>query len=113
MSSRRCLFCLEDSTSSVSVEHIVPESLGNTTTVLPRGFVCDKCNNYFARKVEGPFLNSPAMLALRHLEAVGNKRGRILGWMSFWTTGCPAVWTGIRVCRFRSRCRWTPPTSPG
>ncbi|GAB3655023.1 HNH endonuclease [Nocardioides sp. HDW12B] len=79
MSPKRCLFCREDSSSSVSVEHIVPESLGNTTMVLPRGFVCDRCNNYFARKVEGPFLNSPAMLALRHLEAVGNKRGRIPG----------------------------------
>ncbi len=41
MSLRRCLFCLEDSSSSVSVEHIVPESLGNTTILLPRGFVCD------------------------------------------------------------------------
>jgi hypothetical protein len=79
MRARLCLFCLQDSTTSVSVEHIVPESLGNTTIVLPRGFVCDRCNNYFARKVEGPFLNSPAILALRHVEAIGNKRGRIPG----------------------------------
>jgi hypothetical protein len=70
---------LQDSSTSVSVEHIVPESLGNTTLVLPPGLVCDRCNNYFARKVEGPFLNSPAILALRHLEGVQNKRGRIPG----------------------------------
>lgn len=79
MSARRCLFCLQDTSTSVSVEHIVPESLGNTTIVLPRGFVCDRCNNYFARKVEGPFLTSPAILALRHMEGVRNKRGRIPG----------------------------------
>lgn len=79
MSTARCLFCLQDTSTSVSVEHIVPESLGNTTMVLPRGFVCDRCNNYFARKVEGPFLNSPAIIAMRHLEGVGNKRGRIPG----------------------------------
>lgn len=79
MSARRCLFCIQDSSTSVSVEHIVPESLGNTTIVLPRGFVCDRCNNYFARKVEAPFLNSPAILALRHMEGVRNKRGRIPG----------------------------------
>lgn len=79
MSALRCLFCLQDSSKSVSIEHIVPESLGNTTLVLPRGFVCDRCNNYFARKVEGPFLNSPAILALRHVQGVINKRGRIPG----------------------------------
>jgi hypothetical protein len=79
MSTLRCLFCLQDSSTSVSVEHIVPESLGNTTIVLPRGLVCDRCSNYFARKVEGPFLNSPAILALRHREGVTNKRGHIPG----------------------------------
>lgn len=28
-----------------SVEHIFPESLGNTTLVLPKGVVCDRCNS--------------------------------------------------------------------
>lgn len=39
--------------------------------------VCDKCNNYFARNVEKPFLDSPAITHLRFHEAVPNKRGRI------------------------------------
>lgn len=73
----RCLFCKQDSTNSRSVEHIIPESLGNTTQILPKGIVCDKCNNYFARKIEEPFLNSTEMLALRFQEAIPNKKNVI------------------------------------
>jgi hypothetical protein len=39
--------------------------------------VCDSCNNYFARKVEKPFLESPSIAQLRFAEAIPNKRGRI------------------------------------
>lgn len=77
-SSRRvCLFCQKDSSSSRSVEHVLPESLGNTTLMLPAGIVCDDCNNYFARKVEGPFLGSDPMVSMRHFESVPNKRGKV------------------------------------
>src|SRR5215217_7224004 len=73
----RCIFCKADSSASHSIEHIIPESLGNTRFVLPRGIVCDCCNNYFARKVEAPFLTSPALRYLRFHEELGNKRGRV------------------------------------
>lgn len=73
----RCLFCKTDSSESKSVEHVVPESLWNTRHVLPRGVVCDACNNYFAREVEKPFLDSPAISRLRFTQAIPNKRGRV------------------------------------
>ena len=73
----RCIFCRGDTTASVSREHIVPESLGNTLWLLPRGVVCDKCNNYFAREVEKPFLMSPAVRSLRFSQELENKRGRV------------------------------------
>jgi HNH endonuclease len=73
----RCLFCAEDSSGSKSVEHVIPESLWNTTHVLPRGVVCDSCNNYFAREIEKPFLEAPAVARLRFVQAIPNKRGRI------------------------------------
>ncbi len=31
----KCLFCKQSSADTKSVEHIVPESLGNTTFILP------------------------------------------------------------------------------
>lgn len=73
----RCIFCKRPSLSSQSVEHIVPESLGNTDHTLPRGVVCDACNNYFARKVEKPVLDSPMMRLLRSDRQIPNKRRRI------------------------------------
>lgn len=73
----RCIFCKQDSSASKSVEHIIPESLGNTTVVLPRGVVCDRCNNYFARKVEAPFFNLLGIDELRFFEGIPNKDGKI------------------------------------
>jgi hypothetical protein len=73
----RCIFCKKDSSSSRSREHIVPESLGNTRNVLPPGVVCDRCNNYFASKVERPVLDSPAFKSLRFHQAVPSKRNRV------------------------------------
>ena len=75
--NKRCLFCKKISSSSVSIEHIIPESLGNTKHVLPPGIVCDKCNNYFARKVEKPFLESSSVKSLRFDQGIESKRGRI------------------------------------
>lgn len=76
----RCIFCKSDSSSSVPVEHIVPESLGNVAHVLPIGAVCDGCNQYFARKVEKPLLDSPMFRQLRARMGIPNKRGRIPKW---------------------------------
>jgi hypothetical protein len=41
----RCIYCLATTASFTSEEHIFPESLGNDELVLPKGYVCDKCNN--------------------------------------------------------------------
>jgi hypothetical protein len=73
----RCIFCKLDSDSSLSIEHIVPESLGNTDHVLPRGWVCDRCNNYVSRKIEKPFLDSLYARSARFEMHVPNKKGRI------------------------------------
>lgn len=47
-----CLFCRGNGPFT-TVEHIVPESLGNDTDVL-RDVVCDQCQNYLGRAVEKP-----------------------------------------------------------
>lgn len=90
---RRCLFCRQDASGSRSVEHVLPESLGNTTQVLPPGIVCDACNNYFARKVEAPVLGSDPILALRHIEAVPSKRGHVPDLGVYTSLGAPGMLT--------------------
>lgn len=74
----RCIYCKERSDASRSVEHVIPQSLGNQTLVLSPGVVCDGCNNYFARKVEKPFLDAPLIRVLRHRQFLPGKRGRPL-----------------------------------
>ena len=70
----RCIFCKSDSDQSRSVEHILPESLGNTEHVLPRGWVCDSCNNYISREIERPFLESPYMRSMRFRMRIPSKK---------------------------------------
>jgi len=72
-----CIFCKTDSSNSKSVEHIIPESLGNVEHILPPGIVCDKCNNYFARKIEKPLLESQYFLYARFENLIPSKKGRI------------------------------------
>lgn len=75
-SPMRCIFCKQNSDGSKSIEHIVPHSFGNNRAILCKGMVCDKCNNYFARKIEQPLLADRSFRNLRAMYQVPNKRGR-------------------------------------
>ena len=89
----RCLFCKQDSSNTKSIEHIIPESLGNKTMVLPRGYVCDKRNNYFAIKVEKTFLELPEIRQLRFYEMIPNKKNKMPRLEGFFN-GKPSVELG-------------------
>lgn len=72
----RCLFCKSSSNSFNSVEHIIPESFGSKKVVLPKGIVCDKCNNYFSVKLEGPLLSHTSFRNIRAWHQVPSKKGK-------------------------------------
>nr|WP_299415543.1 HNH endonuclease [uncultured Emticicia sp.] len=74
---KNCIFCKKDSSNSNSVEHIVPESLGNKSHILQKGVVCDECNNYFSLKIEKPVLEQEFFKNLRHRNKISSKKGRI------------------------------------
>lgn len=63
--------------NSKSVEHIIPESLGNIEITIPNGHICDQCNNYFATHIENDFLNIEAIKTLRTFHRVISKNGKI------------------------------------
>lgn len=73
----RCIFCKEATDGREPREHIIPEGLGNQDHILKRGLVCGKCNNYFASKVEKPFLELPAIIAARADQGIPNKKGKV------------------------------------
>ncbi len=73
----RCIFCKQDSSTSKTIEHIIPESLGNKEYILPAGVVCDSCNNYFALNIEKPLLETDYFRAVRFRNIIYNKKERI------------------------------------
>jgi hypothetical protein len=73
----RCIFCKCNSENTKGVEHIIPESLGNIEHKLPKGSVCDSCNNYFSVKIEKKLLDKPYFRSTRHRNEIENKKKRI------------------------------------
>ena len=73
-----CIFCHKDSSTSKSIEHIIPESLGNKDYVLPTGYVCDECNHYFAIKVEKELLSQPYFVSMRSRNEILTKKGKLV-----------------------------------
>lgn len=58
------------------VYHIVPESIANYTFVAKPGLVCDRCNSYFANKLDGPFIKSFQGGSTAVLGIAATKKGR-------------------------------------
>ncbi|MBL7706347.1 MAG: hypothetical protein JNM21_12450 [Taibaiella sp.] len=90
-----CIFCKKLSDNSKSIEHILPESLGNTEHVLRKGIVCDTCNNYFATKIEKIVLDKPYFKNVRYRNFIETKKGNLVpdkalfpyktgGWVDMW-----------------------------
>lgn len=73
----RCIFCKNNSSESTSVEHIVPESLGNESKILRGGIVCDQCNHYFGTKIEKSFMEIDEIVSLRFIAVIPSKRRKI------------------------------------
>jgi hypothetical protein len=61
----------------VSVEHIFPESLGNKEKILPKGVVCDTCNNETLSSLDEELLNFEPILLFRTFHGIESKRGRV------------------------------------
>jgi len=72
-----CIFCKASTRDSISVEHIIPESLGNKGKILEKGIVCDNCNNYFAIKIEKPLLDLEYFKCLRARNEIESKKRKI------------------------------------
>lgn len=47
-----CIICKSVENSFKSVEHIFPDSLGNSDLILEKGFVCDICNSEILSKID-------------------------------------------------------------
>jgi HNH endonuclease len=75
----QCIYCLRTDGNFSSAEHVYPESLGNTEIILPRGYVCDKCNNEVLSALDDYLVNHDGISFLRVLHVPYNpKTGKFL-----------------------------------
>lgn len=75
MALHKCIFCLNEGDMFHTIEHIVPESLGNTDDVLTN-CVCDKCQNYFGKEIENYVLAKTPFGFWRTIAGTHTKRGK-------------------------------------
>jgi len=69
------MFCLEESDHFNTVEHIIPESLGNTDDILYDA-VCDKCQRYLGKEVENFVLSKSPFAFWRTIYGIKTKHGK-------------------------------------
>jgi hypothetical protein len=74
---KRCIYCLREAGPFTSEEHIVPESLGNYDTVLPKGYVCDTCNSGVLSGLDAELVHFEPIGFLKTLYMPHTKDGKL------------------------------------
>lgn len=69
-----CIYCLKDSSSARDKEHVIPEALG-CKEELPKGYVCDSCNNYFSM-MDKTILHNRYIALRVGTEGIPSKKGK-------------------------------------
>ncbi len=70
-----CLYCQAEE-SFTTVEHVIPESLGNDDLLL-KGDVCDGCQAYFGKEVERYVLEKTPIAVWRTILGIPTKNGKL------------------------------------
>jgi hypothetical protein len=77
ITTKRCIYCLSTTGTFSSEEHILPESLGNDELVLPKGCVCDTCNNGILATLDECLLQFEPIAFLRVMFLPYTKQGKL------------------------------------
>lgn len=81
-----CIYCQNDSSSSVSTPHIVPEAFISNDTTLAVGVECDECNSY-ASQLENAFIHHNRIWIPIMAMQVPGKSGKIREKLGFYRKG--------------------------
>jgi len=62
---KKCIYCLSETGTFNSEEHILPETLAGDNIFLPKGMVCDACNNGISSQLDEALINFEPIAFLR------------------------------------------------
>ena len=62
---KKCIYCLSETGDFNTEEHIFSESLAGDEIYLPKGFVCDICNNGISSQLDNALINFEPIAFLR------------------------------------------------
>ena len=77
VTTKCCIYCLETIGTFTSEEHIFPESLGNDKLVLPKGCVCNTCNNGILATLDDDLLKFEPVAFLQVQFVQYTKQGKL------------------------------------
>jgi len=72
-----CIFCRKADGGFTSQDHVFPESLAGDDEVLPRGYVCDRCNHGALSHLDEALANFPPIAVLRVFYLPFTKKGKL------------------------------------
>lgn len=72
-----CIYCLTHEGDFTAEEHVIPESLGNDVLLLPKGFVCKKCNNGVLSVLDEAFMKFEPIAWLQLMYVPYTKAGKL------------------------------------
>jgi hypothetical protein len=72
----KCIYCKKPTTGNEGEAHIFPEALTQNNLVLPKGTVCDCCNNYCSKLDSVLILHNHIAPLIQILGIKGGKKGK-------------------------------------
>jgi hypothetical protein len=75
--NKKCIYCLSETGDFNTEEHVFPESLAGDQIYLPKGYVCDKCNNGISSQLDNALINFEPIAVLRVQFTPYTKAGKL------------------------------------
>jgi hypothetical protein len=72
----RCIYCRKSTTENSGKAHVFPEALAQNRLTLPRGVICDHCNNYIGIRLDQNLVRYPLMAFAIQFLGTSGKRGK-------------------------------------
>lgn len=70
-----CIYCLQSAITVKSDAHVFPEAIIMNTTVLPKGYICDSCNNYL-KELDSALIAHNHIWPIIQIKGLPGKKGR-------------------------------------